>query len=145
MELVQIRPRKNDAVPIDNQKPCVPRHCFSAHHRVRLEGANQSDYSAAAAVCFFAFDLEGSLRALLTEAFFRCKYALRRLRLALTRCCCPIERFYRSEQSGAQSGFGSKTHFHGDTDRLDSGSVRLANKRRGRALFIADASKDRGG
>jgi hypothetical protein len=84
---------------------------LSAHHRLRLEGANQSDYSAAAAVCFFAFDLEGSLRALLSEAFFRCKYALCRLRLALTRCCCPIERFYRSEQSGAQSGFGSKRIF----------------------------------
>src|SRR5207244_2300612 len=86
----------------------------------------------------------GSLRSLLGEAFFRCKYALCRLRLALTRCCCPIERFYRSEQSGAQSGFGSKRIFMATLINRIAAQFRLANQRRTRALFIADASKGRG-
>src|SRR5262249_18713571 len=40
-----------------------------------------------------------------SAAFLRCRYALRRLRLACTRCCCPMGKVYRLKQRETQSGF----------------------------------------
>jgi hypothetical protein len=48
-----------------------------------------STYSGAGAACFLLFALDGSRRVAFMAAFFRFKYARRRLRFTPTRCCCP--------------------------------------------------------
>jgi hypothetical protein len=52
---------------------------------------DQDDVSAAASDSFFARRLPDAGCAALARsaAFFRSRYALRRLRLPRTRCCCP--------------------------------------------------------
>jgi hypothetical protein len=59
--------------------------------------ADQDDVSATAADSFFARCLPDAGCAALARsaAFLRSRYALRRLRLACTRCCCPTGMSYR--------------------------------------------------
>jgi hypothetical protein len=58
--------------------------------------ADQDDVSATAADSFFARCLPDAGCALArSAAFLRSRYALRRLRLACTRCCCPTGMSYR--------------------------------------------------
>ena len=58
---------------------------------------DQDDVSAAAAGSFFARCLPDvdCVALARSAAFFRSRYALRRLRLTCTRCCCPTGMSYR--------------------------------------------------
>src|SRR5437763_1902414 len=78
--------------------------CGIASHAITASGSSTElvAYFVATGACFFAFVLEGSLRGARSDAFFRCRYARRRLRLVLTRCCCPMAAFYRSKRRFTQ-------------------------------------------
>ncbi len=89
MQRPQFGPGKDHAVAVDDQIVCA--HLDAAG--LRMEGPDQ--LSAEADACFFDFALAGlgaSRRtgAALAVAFLRSKYATRRRRFTLTRCCWPM-------------------------------------------------------